>query len=80
MEEYKELVRCFFAQREQYAKRAKGEYSSMTDERITILEDIGFIWGRNEESWNIEFEELKEYIHDHGDCFVFKESSLDQET
>ncbi len=70
MEEYKELATWVDNQRHHYAKRVKGEHSFMTDKRMAMLDDIGFIWDPLEEAWNIRFEELKGYICNHGHCLV----------
>lgn len=52
-------------QRQGYKKRKKRENSPMTDEKILMLERIGFYWGTTREepyvSWDTRFEELKKH-------------------
>jgi len=64
-------------QRKHYRLKQQGKKSSMTEERILELEDVGFVWkvgtadnARNDELWNQRFEELKEYKEKHGNCNV----------
>ena len=37
---------------------------------IPKLEEIGFEWNQYESTWNVRFEELKEYKAQHGHCNV----------
>ena len=39
-------------------------------ERERLLAELGFIWGANEESWEMMYLQLKEYQEVHGDCDV----------
>ncbi len=39
-------------------------------DRIQVLEEEGFIWNTKEDTWNLRFEELKEFKRYHGDCLV----------
>eukprot|EP00980_Cylindrotheca_fusiformis_P006910 scaffold1442_cov128-Cylindrotheca_fusiformis.AAC.31 len=70
------------AQRQQYKimrqmpESAKARRSApLTEERIGLLNDIGFTWTIRSrdtfgESWNQRFEELKEFKRIHGHCLV----------
>jgi hypothetical protein len=42
----------------------------MTPERVTLLEDIGFIWDSHASTWEERLNELKEYAAVYGDCNV----------
>ena len=42
----------------------------MTDERVHLLEDIGFIWDSHAAAWAEKLHELKEYAEIRGDCNV----------
>eukprot|EP00559_Dactyliosolen_fragilissimus_P000067 CAMPEP_0184873634 /NCGR_PEP_ID=MMETSP0580-20130426/41954_1 /TAXON_ID=1118495 /ORGANISM="Dactyliosolen fragilissimus" /LENGTH=390 /DNA_ID=CAMNT_0027376563 /DNA_START=422 /DNA_END=1591 /DNA_ORIENTATION=- len=57
-------------QRVQYRKRQLGDRSTMTSNRINMLEDIGFVWYKHEDQWNEKYEELKAYKEKHGTCHV----------
>lgn len=46
-------------QRKQYRLKQKGKHSHMTDERIEMLNKVGFVWEVN--IWNERFEELKQF-------------------
>lgn len=52
-------------QRTFYKKWTNGEKSQLTQERISMLERIGFNWGKTRAprvSWKTHFEEYKEYL------------------
>lgn len=51
----------------QRKQRKKG---MLSDEKIEILDNLGFIWEPQEESWMNYFNTLKEYIKVHGDIHV----------
>ena len=59
------------SQRYEYKKcLANNEDSSLTEERIKKLNDVGFIWDRREDVFNLRFTELIEYKEKHGNCAV----------
>ena len=47
----------------------------MSEDRVQLLESIGFIWNCNDEQWKRRFEELVEYQKEHGDCNVSSSQS-----
>jgi len=55
-------------QRKQYRLRQKGRHSHMTDERIAMLNKVGFVWEVN--IWNERFEELKQFHTQFGHFLV----------
>jgi len=58
-------------QRDFYIQLARGERSSMTDERIRKLEAIGFQWPKHRTNlWEERLRELKEFKVKHGHCNV----------
>jgi len=70
---YKEnppLARWVKRQRYQYKLKAEGKMSTMTDERVKLLENIGFIWDSHAAAWAEKLHELKDYLQVHGDCNV----------
>jgi len=75
----RQLASWVSVQRTQYALRQTGGKSSMTNERITALESIGFNWkvhnstageSKQQRKWNARFRELMVYRRENGDCNV----------
>jgi len=64
------LARWVKKQRQQYKLRLQGKLSNMTQTRIKMLDNIGFIWDSREARWQEIFEELIEYKQKNGDCIV----------
>merc|ERR1712176_1467024 len=56
--------------RKEFKKRENGKQSSMTAERIAKLNNLGFDWIVNSESWYVRLQELQEYHRTHGHCRV----------
>ena len=50
----------------QYAQRKTFRNGTLEQDRIEKLEDIGFVWGEREESFNKGFEETLRYKEQHG--------------
>lgn len=70
---YKEnppLARWVKRQRYQYKLKVEGKMSTMTDERVQLLENIGFIWDSHAAAWAEKLHELKDYARQRGDCNV----------
>jgi hypothetical protein len=70
---YKEnpaLARWVKRQRYQYKLKNEGKQSTMTDERVDALEQIGFIWDSHGAAWAERLNELKEYRTETGHCNV----------
>ena len=42
----------------------------MTDERVKLLENIGFIWDSHAAAWEEKLNELKDYAKKIGDWYV----------
>lgn len=57
-------------QRTSYRYFNEGKPSVLNEERIKLLEDIGFIWNVYEAKWNIKFEELSYFYEINGHCRV----------
>jgi hypothetical protein len=57
-------------QRYQYKLKVESKQSTMTDERIKLLENIGFIWDSHAAAWAEKLHELKEYTKAKGDWYV----------
>ena len=67
-------------QRREFKKSGAGKASSMSLERVNILNNIGFVWdasdksaaNKDDDAWMRMFEKLMEYKEQHGDCLVPK--------
>eukprot|EP00934_Nitzschia_sp_Nitz4_P003011 Nitzschia sp. Nitz4//scaffold72_size95085//27259//28863//NITZ4_004750-RA/size95085-snap-gene-0.115-mRNA-1//1//CDS//3329557345//3001//frame0 len=64
------LARWVKRQRYQYKLKMEGKTSTMTDERIVLLGNIGFIWDSHAAAWAEKLQELKAYVKRYGDCSV----------
>jgi hypothetical protein len=53
-------------QQYQYKRFQDGKSSEMTSERIQLLEDVGMVWNRREESWMDRYRQLQEYKKKYG--------------
>merc|ERR1719273_788437 len=71
--ENKGLAEWVKTQRKQYKYIRQGKPSSMTEQRIQHLENIGFKWSvndPNDDAWYKKYEELKDYKCREGHCNV----------
>lgn len=57
-------------QRREYQKLKLGEKAGITQERVDLLDSIGFDWSPWETKWQLRVNELLEYKREHGDCLV----------
>eukprot|EP00934_Nitzschia_sp_Nitz4_P004095 Nitzschia sp. Nitz4//scaffold29_size155292//152139//153152//NITZ4_002692-RA/size155292-processed-gene-0.32-mRNA-1//1//CDS//3329546550//4085//frame0 len=64
------LARWVKRQRYQYKLKNEGKASTMTDERITLLENVGFVWDSHGASWMERWNELAEFSKLHGHANV----------
>jgi hypothetical protein len=69
-EENPALARWVKRQRYQYKLLKEGKPSTMTQERIKALEDIGFIWDSHNSAWEERVAELRRFKKRHGHCNV----------
>ena len=70
---YTVLANWVDTQRAQRKKRERGEQKhQMTQERMDKLNAIGFVWDSQRQAWEANFEKLKRYKQDNGDCKVPK--------
>jgi hypothetical protein len=65
-----ELVSFVKQQRRRYRRMLNGESSSMTDEWKRKLEKLGFEWRKRSDQWTENYEKLRSYRHEHGNCNV----------
>ena len=66
----KALGKWVATQRTQYSLRNEGKHSHLTEERIKLLEDLGFVWSHQGNSWDDRYIQLVEYKAEHGNCLV----------
>eukprot|EP00978_Attheya_sp_CCMP212_P000136 scaffold259_cov55-Attheya_sp.AAC.1 len=57
-------------QRKQYKLLQDGKTSSITSERIAILNEINFVWSAQEGAWLKHYKDLVQYKEKFGDCMV----------
>jgi hypothetical protein len=57
-------------QRYQYKIRNEGKHSTMSDDRITALEKLGFVWNSHDAVWEERLKELKAFKAIFNDCNV----------
>jgi hypothetical protein len=64
------LSRWVKRQRYQYKLLQEGKPSTMTEDRIQRLEDVGFVWQSHNSSWERRVSELSEFQRLHGNVSV----------
>lgn len=64
------LARWVKRQRYQYYLMIHRKKSSMTQERVKVLDEIGFIWQAQDALWQERFHELLKFKKEHGHCSV----------
>lgn len=57
-------------QRKQYKLLQIGKQSSITPQRIDLLNSLDFAWNAQEAAWEKHIEDLKSYKEEYGDCLV----------
>lgn len=57
-------------QRQHYRKMLEGKPSSMTQERLAALEEVGFVWDAHQYAWEENIRELKLFKAQYGHCRV----------
>jgi len=59
-------------QRMEYKLLQDGEKSSMTSERLSALQSIGFVWAKRkgQATWDAKYKQLQDYKSRHGDCLI----------
>ena len=65
----KQLRPWISTQRSHYRFKQEGKPSQMTDERVNLLNSIGFPW-KTKEDWQTRFNELILFFHEHGNLQV----------
>jgi hypothetical protein len=69
-EENPPLAQWVKRQRYQYKLKLEGKRSTMSDERVKALEEIGFVWDSHNAAWEERLDELLQYRENNGQCNV----------
>jgi hypothetical protein len=64
------LARWVKRQRYQYKLMVEGKASTMTEDRVKALEDIGFVWDSQGAAWGDRLEELRQFKEEFSHCNV----------
>ena len=64
--EYNGLASWVKRQRYQYKLRKEGKPSFLTDERVAVLDRLGFVWDSHGSVWETRFQELQEFHRQFG--------------
>jgi hypothetical protein len=67
---YERLSSWVKRQRYQHKLRQEGKCSFLTDERVAVLELLGFVWDSHGTIWETRFTELQEFHRLYGHCNV----------
>lgn len=59
----------------QFKLRQQGKHSTLTEERMNLLNDLEFVWSSHGAIWEERLEELQRYATEHGNCNVPKDYS-----
>jgi len=65
----KQLRSWATTQRSHYRFLCQGKQSHLTEERVQLLDSVGFSW-KTREDWGTRFSELKKYHQQFGNCSV----------
>lgn len=65
-----QLARWVKRQRRQYKLRQDGKVSTMTTERLDLLDSVGFIWDSHEVNWREKLASLEKFRAEHAHCNV----------
>ena len=57
-------------QRYQYKLKMEGRHSTLTDERLQILQELGFVWDSHGAAWEERLNELRSFWMAHNHCNV----------
>lgn len=57
-------------QQVQYTLYKSGSKSELTEDRVRLLNELGFVWSRRSNTWNENFQRLKRWSEEHGSCNI----------
>jgi hypothetical protein len=67
---YRSLYGWMRDQRRQYALAKQGKKSNIETARVKVLDRISFCWDPLETRWSFQFQELREFMDEHGHCVI----------
>ena len=70
LKENRPLARWVKRQRYQYRLKIDGKQSAMTQERVELLEKLGFVWDSHGAAWEDRLKDLEEFKNKHKHCNV----------
>ena len=65
-----QLARWVKRQRRQYKLMLEGRQSTMSPDRLEILNEANFVWDSHEAAWQEKLNELNQYRKERGNCLV----------
>jgi Helicase associated domain len=65
-----QLARWVKRQRRQYKLMLEGRSSTMSQDRLDILNEINFVWDSHDAAWQEKLNELSQYCKENGNCLV----------
>lgn len=65
-----QLARWVKRQRRQYKLMLEGRQSTMSPDRLEILNEVSFVWDSHEAAWQEKLNELNQYRKERGNCLV----------
>jgi len=65
-----QLARWVKRQRRQYKLRQDNRQSTMTSERLEMLDSVGFVWDSHDVNWREKLDSLVAFRQEHGHCNV----------
>jgi hypothetical protein len=57
-------------QQVQYTLYRSGSKSELTEDRVRLLNELGFVWSRRSNQWNENFQRLKRWSEENGSCHI----------
>jgi Helicase associated domain len=66
----RQLAQWVKRQRYQFKLKGEGKHSTLSDERMEILNTIGFVWSRHTARWEERYRELVDFARRYGHCNV----------
>jgi hypothetical protein len=66
----RQLAQWVKRQRYQFKLKSEGKHSTLTENRMKILDKVGFVWNRHSAVWEERYHELVDFARLHGHCHV----------
>jgi Helicase associated domain len=66
----RQLAQWVKRQRYQFKLKSEGKHSTLTETRMKVLDQIGFVWSRHSAGWEERYNDLVDFARVHGHCHV----------